>query len=315
MDLFEKPYELENQFILRLPQRQADKLKEIILAGNLKDRLSIDIQADQRQGAVLIDGETLKAKLYDLPCIIESLKTLEMKTFYKTADISQILVCSSEDKTDSSDQPISKTNHLKEKKFLWPHGVTPPLKNIRHRRFRKTARKKYGESPDVQKEVMRLLKADTESCVPIKYEVVYEEDKDSSKISNQTGEMYSNSVPEELNKIFGDISSSESESESQDGTIQSRWHEYTSKELPTGIDVATDPDQIEVLEAKVEQLSSELTELEKRRHRKENLIFADNIQNELLKKRFQHEFDELTQRYKESRQEYLTCLVMLGRAK
>ena len=80
-DIFNKSYELENQFLLRLPkvslnvkftsinvvmsnsrclrtpsdalfvnyiysllQEQAEKLKEILLAGNLKDRLSIEMQ-------------------------------------------------------------------------------------------------------------------------------------------------------------------------------------------------------------------------------------------------------------------------------
>jgi len=32
----------------------------------------------------------LAAKLVDLPCIIESLKTIDKKTFYKTADICQV---------------------------------------------------------------------------------------------------------------------------------------------------------------------------------------------------------------------------------
>jgi TATA-binding protein-associated factor Taf7 len=29
-----------------------------------------------------------------------------------------------------------------DKKFIWPHGITPPLKNVRKRRFRKTLKKK-----------------------------------------------------------------------------------------------------------------------------------------------------------------------------
>jgi len=32
----------------------------------------------------------------DLPCIIETLKTTDNKTFYKTTDISQMLICSNE---------------------------------------------------------------------------------------------------------------------------------------------------------------------------------------------------------------------------
>jgi len=45
---------------------------------------------DYRYGIVRLDGEPLSAKLVDLPCVIESLKTLDMKTFYKTSDICQV---------------------------------------------------------------------------------------------------------------------------------------------------------------------------------------------------------------------------------
>ena len=31
-----------------------------------------------------------------------------------------------------------------DKKYLWPHGYTPPLKNVRKRRFRKTLKKKVS---------------------------------------------------------------------------------------------------------------------------------------------------------------------------
>jgi len=41
-----------------------------------------------------------------------------------------------------------------DKKYLWPHGITPPLKNVRKRRFRKTLRKKYVEAPEIEKEVL-----------------------------------------------------------------------------------------------------------------------------------------------------------------
>lgn len=44
-----------------------------------------------------------------------------------------------------------------DKKYLWPHGVTPPLKNVRKRRFRKTLRKKYVEAPEIEKEVNFII--------------------------------------------------------------------------------------------------------------------------------------------------------------
>ena len=42
----------------------------------------------------------------DLPCIIETLKTTDNKTFYKTSDISQMVICSN-DMEPSDDEPDS----------------------------------------------------------------------------------------------------------------------------------------------------------------------------------------------------------------
>lgn len=55
-----------------------------------------------------------------------------------------------------------------DKKYLWPHGITPPLKNVRKRRFRKTLRKKYVEAPEIEKEVLLnkfLLKSNFIYCL------------------------------------------------------------------------------------------------------------------------------------------------------
>lgn len=58
-----------------------------------------------------------------------------------------------------------------DKKFLYPHGVTPSMKNVRKRRFRKTLKKKNVELPEIEKEVKRLLRVDNEA-VNVKWEIV-----------------------------------------------------------------------------------------------------------------------------------------------
>ncbi len=58
-----------------------------------------------------------------------------------------------------------------EKKYLYPHGVCPPLKNCRKRRFRKVLRKNYVEAPEIEKEVRHLLRIDNEA-VDVKWELV-----------------------------------------------------------------------------------------------------------------------------------------------
>ncbi|CAF1173209.1 unnamed protein product, partial [Didymodactylos carnosus] len=167
----------------------ADKLRDLVASGDekIKERLFIDLNPETRKGRVKFDDIVFKATLYDLPCIIESYKTFDRKTLYKIADISQLLVCrlpndhsSSEDdeKHKNLSDIESKTKKKKEheKKFQWPHGITPPLKNVRKRRFRKVARQKTQDHAEIEKEVRRLFRADNEA-VSVKFEVMYDEEE------------------------------------------------------------------------------------------------------------------------------------------
>lgn len=68
-------------------------LREAIQSGapNLKERLSISLENDLRKGMVRMDDRYLYAKVVDLPSIVESLKTIDKKSFYKTADVCQMV--------------------------------------------------------------------------------------------------------------------------------------------------------------------------------------------------------------------------------
>ena len=85
-------YDLEQQFLLRLPPGPAIALKREVETGsmNLKDKLSIELSDDMRHGKVTYGGQMFSAKMVDLPTITECLKTTDRKTFYKTADIGQV---------------------------------------------------------------------------------------------------------------------------------------------------------------------------------------------------------------------------------
>uniref|UniRef100_A0A8I6AD81 TATA-box binding protein associated factor 7-like n=1 Tax=Rattus norvegicus TaxID=10116 RepID=A0A8I6AD81_RAT len=167
----EESHEIEEQFILRLPPEQAYAVRKIIHSRNAatKDKLKIGFSPDGHHAVVQVENVSLPAKLVNLPCVIGSLKTVDRKTFYQTADISQMLVCSPE--------------------------VTPPLKNVRKKRFRKTTKKlpdvkqmdeinfsEYTQSPSVEKEVKRLLCSDAEA-VSVRWEVVA--DDDTKEIESQ----------------------------------------------------------------------------------------------------------------------------------
>ncbi|CAK1554844.1 unnamed protein product [Leptosia nina] len=177
----EYPAELESQFILRLPEEPTKVLKDVLKTGeNLKNRLTIQIDNDMRHGEVRLDHWLMHAKIVDIPTIIESLKTIDNKSFYKTADICQMMICKTEPDQPADEEAPTKNKkkdpYKVEKKFLWPHGVTPPTKNVRKRRFRKTLKKKCVEGPEIEKEVKRLLRADNEA-VNITWEVIKDDDE------------------------------------------------------------------------------------------------------------------------------------------
>ncbi|XP_043254100.1 transcription initiation factor TFIID subunit 7 [Colletes gigas] len=201
--------ELESQFILRLPPEPSRVLREILRSGlPLKDRLSIKLENDMRYGEVRFDHWLLHTKVVDLPTIVESLKTIDNKSFYKTADVCQLLICKEEDDHTTTDEesPVrqkKKDPNKVDKKFLWPHGITPPTKNVRRRRFRKTLKKKYVEAPEIEKEVKRLLRVDNDA-VNVKWEVICE-DEDQSKPSKVSS---SGTVKTKRESINGNTSQS-----------------------------------------------------------------------------------------------------------
>lgn len=91
------------------------------------------------------------------------MKTMDNKTVYKVADISQIVVCSTSEENDiqnafKNNEGTSKETENKKENYNWPHGLTPPMKNARKCRFRKTKKKKYMDAPEVEKELKRILR-------------------------------------------------------------------------------------------------------------------------------------------------------------
>ena len=107
--------ELEKQFILRLPPEQAARL----VAENPKQ---IDLNFHEGNIFTLtIDGQSFKGKLTNLPCILETHKSLDGGNLFKSGDIGQMLWVGAEE-----DTPENLTS-----------GITPPTKSITERRWRK----------------------------------------------------------------------------------------------------------------------------------------------------------------------------------
>ncbi|KAJ2962876.1 hypothetical protein NQZ79_g2124 [Umbelopsis isabellina] len=164
-DELEPDVAIEEQFILRLPPGEAcEKLRDMVRRRDVTDDVKF-IFKDPRHGNFYINGQKFDTKLVDLPTIIESQKTLDQKQLYKIGDISQMLLV----EPHSQDEPNALNNVRRNAEFyLYPDGITPPLKHVRKRRFRKRLSKRTIEV--VEKEVERLLEVDA-TAEDVRYEM------------------------------------------------------------------------------------------------------------------------------------------------
>ncbi|EDW39829.1 GL14320 [Drosophila persimilis] len=171
-------FEAEGQFIMRVPEDRAETIHEAIRDGNVHKKLSIALKEDLRQGQVWLDGSMLYTKLVDLPSIVESYKTTDKKNFYKTADISQMLICTEkpEEIECKSSESEEEAANKQPQTYMYPHGITRPLKNVSRRRFRKKMLNN-PEMPatDIAKELKWLLITDSQA-MDVKYEIINESD-------------------------------------------------------------------------------------------------------------------------------------------
>lgn len=158
---------IEEHMIFRVPEGDmCNRLHELVKKREIPEDVKIHFK-DNRKGYFVFEGRKYDVQLVDLPTIIESQKTLDKKQFYKVADISQMLLV---DPTSGSEPFIPQTNsRLETDPYSFPHGLTPPLKHVRQRRFRKKLSKRAIE--EVEREVERLLEIDA-TAEDVQYEVV-----------------------------------------------------------------------------------------------------------------------------------------------
>eukprot|EP01118_Nematostelium_gracile_P005282 TRINITY_DN1658_c0_g1_i2.p1 TRINITY_DN1658_c0_g1~~TRINITY_DN1658_c0_g1_i2.p1 ORF type:complete len:419 (+),score=125.01 TRINITY_DN1658_c0_g1_i2:73-1257(+) len=163
----------EEQFILRVPPRVAQQIREMMNqatsssgSGGKKSRgpkdrelgIEIDVEqlTDPRNAVMKVGNEHFVGTFVNLPCVIESMKTYDNVNYFKSADIGQMLLIHDPDQKEE-DLVI---NYDSEYNFA--SGITPPARNIRRRKFRKTAEweSQHEQIELVEHELLKITKGE-----------------------------------------------------------------------------------------------------------------------------------------------------------
>ncbi|KAI9374851.1 TAFII55 protein conserved region-domain-containing protein [Aspergillus egyptiacus] len=167
---------IEEQFILRmLPGEDCEYLRRAISERRF-DKSEFSFKPLTREGrrAVLrIRDKQYAAALVDLPCIIEGMKSWDRRGWYKSADICQMLLVLGPvaSEAEAMDYPLpSEIQQSDDKTLQYPHGLTPPLRWVRKRRFRDRISTRTIEQ--VEKAVEDLIAQDEAAIGPPRYELV-----------------------------------------------------------------------------------------------------------------------------------------------
>lgn len=107
------------------------------------------------------------ASILDLPCVIESHKTLDDINVYKCGNISQMVYVHPNGERFLEDVPnfqflackqLIKSGNEYKVRYLARDGLTPPTKDIRNRFFRKEFPVERSEIREVEQEMVSILK-------------------------------------------------------------------------------------------------------------------------------------------------------------
>ncbi|PWZ41617.1 Transcription initiation factor TFIID subunit 7 [Zea mays] len=82
------------------------------------------LQEDGRNDTFMIGNESFPASLLDLPAVVESYKIYDDSVLIKTADVGQMIMVREEN--DPAPEGVE-----------YKHGLTPPMRDARRRRFRR----------------------------------------------------------------------------------------------------------------------------------------------------------------------------------
>ncbi|KAJ0083814.1 hypothetical protein Patl1_29992 [Pistacia atlantica] len=133
---------MEEQFILRVPPSVAERIERLLNEDPSSEEdksLDLSFSENGRSGNFVIGNEHFPVSLLDLPCVVESYKTYDDSALVKTADIGQIIMV--REPGDSAPDVVE-----------YRHGLTPPMRDARKRRFRR--------EPDLNPELVQRVEKD-----------------------------------------------------------------------------------------------------------------------------------------------------------
>lgn len=187
---------IEEQFILRmLPGEECEYLRKAVSEKKF-DKCQFSFKPLGREGrrAILkIEEKQFAASLVDLPCIVEGMKSWDRRGWYKSADICQMLLVLGPVSNDQEamEYPLPpEIENPDEKTLQYPHGIAPPLRWVRKRRFRDRVSSRTIEQ--VEKSVEDLVAQDAGSIFPPRFELV-----DSASLNRAEGFVQSGDYDEE----------------------------------------------------------------------------------------------------------------------
>lgn len=133
---------MDEQFILRVPPSVAERLDRLLSenASSSEDKsLDLEFSEDGRSGTFVIGNDRFPASLLDLPCVVESYKTYDDSALVKTADVGQMIL-------------VRESGEASPDVVEYRHGLTPPMRDARKRRFRR--------EPDLNPELVQRVEKD-----------------------------------------------------------------------------------------------------------------------------------------------------------
>lgn len=215
-------------FVLRMqPGEDCDYIRECIANGTVgvsvlqkgaDIRLRV-LDVNGRRGILTVRGRQYAFTVVDLPTITEGMKSWDRKNFIKSVDISQMCLvlgrCSSDE--DARTYPLPPD--VNPKNYQYAHGLTPPMHNVRKRRFERTARARLDDIEAVERKVNSLLEADHKAS-HVTYSVLDYDPRDEEYSADE----------------YDSEEDAEGEDEDgyfpvQNGTIESQADQYTTEDI------------------------------------------------------------------------------------